>query len=316
METAIASAHTGAHSQQLAETVAGLRRSEIFRDYQKAFQTATGLPLVMRTAGSFQPPMQGARQGNEFCALMAAKNKSCAACLEVQQRIENESKGEVCTVECFAGLSESAVPIRMGNTVLAYLQTGQILLGQPTARQFAKTLRQLSEWGTGTDTQALETAYYRTRVIPKMQYDSMLRLITIFAQHLSTLSNQLMVQQATAEAPPVTKARAYIAQHQSEELSLVQVAKGINMSPYYFCKVFKKSTGLTFVEYLSRVRVEKVKELLLNPHTRVSEAAFEAGFQSLSQFNRVFRRVVGESPSDYRERLHGEGSRPDLVHAA
>ncbi|MBL9193401.1 MAG: helix-turn-helix domain-containing protein [Opitutaceae bacterium] len=316
METALASAHTGATAQQLEETVANLRRSDIFREYQKAFQTATGLPLVMRTAGSFESPMHGARQGNAFCAIMAAMNKSCAACLQVQQKIEDASHEDVCTVECFAGLSESAVPIRMGAKVLAYLQTGQILLHAPTAKQFARTSRQLAEWGTPVETKELETAYFKTRVLPKVQYDSILRLITIFAQHLSSLSNQLMVQQATAEAPPVTKARAYIAAHQGEELSLVQVAKAVNMSPYYFCKVFKKATGLTFVEYLSRVRIEKVKDLLLNPHTRVSEAAFEAGFQSLSQFNRVFRRVAGEAPSDYRERLHGEGSRPNLVHAA
>jgi AraC-like DNA-binding protein len=55
------------------------------------------------------------------------------------------------------------------------------------------------------------------------------------------------------------------------------------------------------------VRVEKVRNLLLNPHKRVSEAAYEAGFQSLSQFNRVFRRIAGESPTTYRERLHGAG---------
>jgi AraC-like DNA-binding protein len=50
--------------------------------------------------------------------------------------------------------------------------------------------------------------------------------------------------------------------------------------------------------------VEKVKNLLLNPNKRVSEAAYEAGFQSLSQFNRVFRRVAGEAPSVYRDKLH------------
>jgi AraC-like DNA-binding protein len=55
------------------------------------------------------------------------------------------------------------------------------------------------------------------------------------------------------------------------------------------------------------VRIEKVKNLLLNPHKRVSEAAFEAGFQSLSQFNRVFKKIEGMSPSDFREQLHAPG---------
>jgi AraC-like DNA-binding protein len=61
---------------------------------------------------------------------------------------------------------------------------------------------------------------------------------------------------------------------------------------------------MTFTDYVARVRVEKVKNLLLDPNKRVSEAAYEAGFQSLSQFNRVFRRIAGASPSHYREQLH------------
>jgi len=113
------------------------------------------------------------------------------------------------------------------------------------------------------------------------------------------------VKEAAAEAPAITRARQYIAEHCSEDLSLDQVARASNMSAFYFCKVFKKSTGLTFTDYLARIRVETVKRLLLNPHTRVSEAAFEAGFQSLSQFNRVFHRIEGEAPSDYRDRVHG-----------
>jgi AraC-like DNA-binding protein len=50
-------------------------------------------------------------------------------------------------------------------------------------------------------------------------------------------------------------------------------------------------------------RVEKAKNLLLNPNMRISEVAFAAGFQSLSHFNRVFRRIAGESPTRYREKL-------------
>jgi AraC-like DNA-binding protein len=64
---------------------------------------------------------------------------------------------------------------------------------------------------------------------------------------------------------------------------------------------------LTFTSYLARVRVEKVKNLLLDPNRRVSEAAYDAGFQSLSQFNRVFKRIAGLSPSVYREALHRRG---------
>jgi YesN/AraC family two-component response regulator len=67
--------------------------------------------------------------------------------------------------------------------------------------------------------------------------------------------------------------------------------------------MFKKATGLTFTDYLGRVRVEKAKNLLLNPHLRVSEIAYTVGFQSLTHFNRIFRKVAGEAPTDFRERL-------------
>jgi AraC-like DNA-binding protein len=67
--------------------------------------------------------------------------------------------------------------------------------------------------------------------------------------------------------------------------------------------MFKKATGMTFTDYLGRVRVEKAKNLLLNPHLRVSEIAYAVGFQSLTHFNRVFRALTGQSPTDFREKL-------------
>jgi YesN/AraC family two-component response regulator len=101
----------------------------------------------------------------------------------------------------------------------------------------------------------------------------------------------------------ITKARRYIEEHHSEELSLSQVAQAVHTSVFYFCKLFRKVTGVTFTEFVSRTRVEKAKNLLLNPNLRVSEIAFEVGFQSLTHFNRVFKKIVGESPTEYRSHL-------------
>jgi len=86
-------------------------------------------------------------------------------------------------------------------------------------------------------------------------------------------------------------------------LSLGQVAKAVNMSTFYFCKMFKKITGINFTDYLSRVRIEKAKNLLLNPNLRISEIAYEVGFQSLTHFNRVFKKITGQSPTQYRGQL-------------
>ncbi len=284
-------------------TVLHLQRSVIFRDYQSAFETTTGLPLALRSAGSMQPPLHGSKQANAFCTLMATQNKSCAACLQLQQRIKDSASVEPRTLECFAGLNESAVPIRLGETVVGYLQTGQVLLRKPSKVRFKDTARRLREWEAKIDLRQLETAYYQTRVLTKRQYDAVLRLLAIFAQQLSALSNQLMVQETEVDPPVVVKVRSYIMRYLDEKLTLPRLAQSMNMSPFHLCRTFKRATGLTFTEYLARMRIEKTKQLLLNPHTRISEVAFAVGFQSLSQFNRVFRRVAGEAPSSYRDRL-------------
>jgi AraC-like DNA-binding protein len=252
--------------------------------------------------------MAGSKQMNPVCALRAGRSKTCAACLQMQERVEQEAIGASKTLECFAGLMESVVPIRMGETVVAYLQTGQIMFRAPTAAKFRAAVQQLELWGAAGELGALENAYLQTRVLARPHYEATVRLLTTFAGHLAMLSNELMIQQAAAEPAAIGRARAFIAEHLTEPLSLGQVAHAANMSAFYFCKIFKAAVGLTFTDYVARTRVEKTKQLLLDPNVRVSEAAYAVGFQSLSQFNRVFRRITGESPSHYREHLHAPSS--------
>jgi AraC-like DNA-binding protein/ligand-binding sensor protein len=284
------------------DVVDRLRKSEIYRDYEKAFAETTGLPLALRAVDSLVMPLHGAPNENPFCALMATTNKSCSACLELQRRVETEASLQPKTLKCFAGLCDSAVPVRVGENVIAFLQTGQVLLHRPHQRDFTAISRQLLKMGAEIDLKRVEETYFQTRVLDRKQYEAVIRLLSIFAQHLATLSNQLMVSTERPDPPAIEQAKLFIAEHQGEELTLGQVAQAVNTSAFYFCKMFKQATGLTFVDYLARVRVEKVKNLLLNPHKRISEAAFEAGFQSLSQFNRVFKRVEGEAPTVWRDR--------------
>ena len=295
-----------APSHHGSDLVGLLRASPIFRDYQQAFQTATGLPLALRAAESFRGPLEGAKNIAPFCALMAAKSRTCAACLQTQQRIEAEAIDGPCTQECFAGLNDSAVPLRIGEKIVAYLQTGQVMFRAPSERRFHAAALRLAELGVPeAELAEFHDAYFRTRVLVRAHYDAMLRLLASFAAHLALVANELALRQAATESPAVTRARAFIAERLADELPLRAVAAAAHMSTFYFCKVFKAATGLTLTDYVSRLRVEKVKQLLLNPHKRVSEAAYEVGFQSLSQFNRVFLRVAGESPSVYREKRSG-----------
>jgi AraC-like DNA-binding protein len=103
-----------------------------------------------------------------------------------------------------------------------------------------------------------------------------------------------------AEPVEVWKARKLIEQHSAEDLSLRKVAKAVNISSNHLSEKFKQVTGINFVDYVARARFEKARDLLLNSNRRISEIAFAAGFQSLSQFNRVFKKLSGKSPTACR----------------
>jgi AraC-like DNA-binding protein len=103
-----------------------------------------------------------------------------------------------------------------------------------------------------------------------------------------------------AEPVEIWKARKFIEEHSNEELSLKRVARAVNISRNYLSEKFKEITGVNFVEYVARVRFEKACDLLENADRRISEIAFAVGFQSLSQFNRIFKKLSGKSPTAYR----------------
>jgi len=280
-----------------------LTESQIFKDYERAFGEATGLPLSLRPVGDLQLAHQRRRHQNPFCALLAKQNKACAACLRAQDELASKAQDKPQTITCPAGLSESAVPLRVGGNLVGFLRTGEVLLHAPTPRHFARIVRQCAEWGVKASAAEVRASYGRSRVFSPKQYESVVQLLRVFAEHLSIVANQVVFRTEHAESPNITRARAFIASNYHEDLSLEDVAKAAHMSTFYFCKQFKKATGVSFTNYLGRVRIEKAKELLLNPHTRVSEVAFDCGFQSLTHFNRVFRKLVGEAPTIYRERL-------------
>ena len=277
--------------------------SKLYQDYERAFSDATGLPVALRPVESWQLPHHGQRHENEFCAMLAEKSRTCAACLQLQEKLAQAAHDGPATLACRFGLCDTAVPVRVGKQLVGFLHTGQVLAQKPTAARVNRALRQIEDLGIDLDSARLRDAFQRSRVLTAREQDSVARLLQIFADHLGLIGNQIVVQQENAEPPVITRAKAFIREHLSEALSLGMVARAVNTSTFYFCKLFKRVTGVNFTDYVSRLRIERAKELLLNPNLRISEIAFEVGFQSLTHFNRVFKRVAGESPTEYRGHL-------------
>src|SRR4051812_1708301 len=283
--------------------IEAIRGSELYKEYERAFNEATGLPLALRPVESWQLPHHRQRKENPFCAILAERSKACAACLQVQQTLAERAREKDATVTCAVGLCDTAVPVKMGNQLLGFLHTGQIFRSKPTASQFDKLAGLFAQWGLQGETEKLKAAYLGSRVMTNKEHESVVKLLSIFAEHLSMVSNQILVQKEHAEPPMITRAKQFIREHSGDELSLGQVAKAVNTSTFYFCKMFKRFTGINFTEFLSRVRIENARNLLLNPNLRISEIAYEVGFQSLTHFNRVFKKVTGQSPTEFRSHL-------------
>ncbi len=114
------------------------------------------------------------------------------------------------------------------------------------------------------------------------------------------------------EPVEIWKARKFISEHLGDKISLLEVAGFVRICPTYLSERFKLVTGETFVGYVARMRVARACELLANSSWRISDVAFASGFQSLSQFNRVFRKRCGESPRLYRLR-HATGQNSQRI---
>lgn len=292
-----------ANSNSARDLLRHIRGSDFYRDYQRAFESTTHLPLALHGVDELDLALHGSRCESAVCVLMAAKNHTCAHCLSLQAELEKKGQLRPRSLTCFAGLCEASVPVLVGENTIGFLHTGEVLLRAPTKLQLARTARLLMKWGVEVDLKRMQEAYFHTRVISREEFAAVQRLLAIFAHHLSMVSNQIMVAAQQPDPPAVERAKAYIARHVDEPLTLTSVGRAVNASAYYFCKLFRRATGLHFIDYVARVRVERAKNILLNPQIRISEAAYAAGFQSLSQFNRTFKRVTGEQPRVWREKL-------------
>jgi len=293
---------TAARTDSNKQLIDMLRRSRLFRDYENVFTKATGLALTLRPLEFWQLAHHGKKHENPFCALLAEQPKTLAVCLQAHQDMIDHTGELPRTVTCPFGLTETAVPVKLGTETIGYLRIGQVLRHTPAKSDAAKVSRELERCGLRFSGEFRRT-WERNPFIAPDRYNAVVRLLTFFADQLSALSNQLVTEKNNCEPPLVLKARDYIDKHKAEELSLADVAKAAGASIFHFCKVFHKATGLKFTDYVARVRVEDARTRLLNPNRRISEIAYDVGFQSLTQFNRTFKRVFGQSPSDFRAHL-------------
>ena len=126
---------------------------------------------------------------------------------------------------------------------------------------------------------------------------------TLLALHIAYRSNPRKIGDNFDDLGELQKCLRYILDHFAEPLTLESVAKAIDISSGYFCRLFSERVGITFLEYLNRLRIRKARNMLLNdPQKAIIDIALEVGYGSYSNFYRSFMNIEGISPAEFRKR--------------
>lgn len=295
-------------------TFAILEQIHAVRGFEAAFRQATGLTLLLRPV-----PRQGNTlllepDENPLCALACSTAAGRALCHKVQGDIRHgfEQSATAQKVPCLAGLTVVAMPVIVCGDHVGTLQTCRILCQKPTPEHVRNYAALVARWGGQPRLEQLRKDFASIPVVSPTQLDAVMQLLGMYAEHLGDLAGRRLLAEQHGQPSAIAQALAYVREHKAERLPLRTVAAHAQLSPFYFCKLFRKTMGMTFTDYVTRLRLETAKDLLLSHSTPVSEVAQISGFGSIPHFNRAFKRYTGLTPTLYRVSRSGDTQLPPV----
>jgi AraC-like DNA-binding protein len=140
---------------------------------------------------------------------------------------------------------------------------------------------------------------------PIKQLLTILNILQCIAEstEYSTLASKGFLANKNNDSSKLSTITSYIFNHLCETITLDDLASLVNMHPSSVGRYFKKNTGYSPVDYINHIRIGYVCRMLINNNLSISGACFEAGFNNLSHFNRVFKKIKGISPSEYLDKM-------------
>lgn len=124
--------------------------------------------------------------------------------------------------------------------------------------------------------------------------------IKLHSYIIDTIKNKCIQEQ---HSPCVNHAIEYIKHNYTQDISIDDICNELNINKCYFCSIFKKETGLTFINYLNSYKIEKSKELLKNTNLSLLDIALSVGFNNQSYYSTVFKKITCKTPLEFREEI-------------
>jgi len=134
-----------------------------------------------------------------------------------------------------------------------------------------------------------------------MAYQDTSKLRTWFLEKVTEICRNVLTGREEKSDSIISKAKSYILENYHKDISLDDVSREADISPYYFSKLFKEEAGENFIEYLTKIRIDKAKQLLNNKELSIKEICVAVGYGDPNYFSRIFKKYSGRTPTEYRE---------------
>lgn len=273
-----------------------------FAQFALILKRLTGLSMALNTpdVGTTGLGLSG-DMGNPLCKIIRDTPEGARRCEDCDRRHQAQAgaDGKSQLYTCHAGFLDMAIPIMVQGKHVATISSGQVLSEQPSDAAFHRVCRRLT-W-LGIPERRLRKAYAQAPWMPRDRLTSVMHLLEIFSRKMCGNAWRIRELEACLERPQIRNARAIVEERFREsDLRLSDAAASAGISVAHFSHVFHKETGVPFTSYVQSRRIEEAKRLLAETDQTITEICFECGFNSLTHFNRVFRRGEGCSPRQYR----------------
>jgi AraC-like DNA-binding protein len=202
---------------------------------------------------------------------------------------------------CWAGLREFMVPIILDGEILAFIQCGQVMDASVSAEDWLATSQLLK--GSGFDKLPPEELFLSLRVIHPQTQKDLMTLLELFGNYIAYAQYQIKLSEATQQSRALERALSFIRNHFTEPISLDDIARVACTSKRNLSRLFQAKTGMTVLDSIQQMRIDRACSQLQAGDMTCMQVAFECGFGSVQQFNRVFHKLRQCTPLTWQKRF-------------
>lgn len=275
-----------------------IKKLKILKNFFESFYKLTGLSIdIMDKEGKYyqvyyNPPI--------FCKTIQSSKESIKACISCDREygLLLSQKREPVIFTCHAGITAVAVPIIINNEYIGGLGVGSILANRHSEKEFQNIYSKVKHLNINKP--KLRKAYFNTLVMSEEKLKGCIDFVQLIVNYIIEIEDKIFLLEKTIEDSAVISAKVFMKENYNESLTLKDIAKSVFLSPYYFAHLFKKETGITPLQYITELRINRAKKLLKHSKTKVIEICDEVGYRSLPYFNKIFKKNTGVTPTEYR----------------